>query len=206
MGMIIVFYLSVAVAIVATLLAITRVSAMHGLLYLVISFLAISLIFYTLGAPFIAALEVIVYAGAIMVLFIFAIMMLNLGPQSEAQERRWLFDQSWAGPLILALILMGELVYILAAGAPGAAPPAATAGSAIDPRQVGVSLFSTYLIGVELASILLLSSLIGAYHLGQARQERKRAGRERAVQLRETAVKAGFPEAAPGELEAQEEH
>ena len=74
-----VFYISALVAVIATTMVITRLNAVHALLYLIVSLLSVALIFFVLGAPFVAALEVIVYAGAIMVLFVFVIMMLNLG-------------------------------------------------------------------------------------------------------------------------------
>lgn len=199
-----VFYLSAAVAVIATGFVITRSNAMHALLYLVASLLAVALIFFTLGAPFIAALEVIIYAGAIMVLFIFAIMLLNIGPQTEAVERRLLWSRGWAGPAILCAILLGELVYLIATGEMGSVR-GGTQGAGIDPKQVGVTLFSTYLIGVELASILLLSSVIGTYHLGQGRREEDLQSRERMVQLKEKAIEEGVPEAAPESLEVQKE-
>ena len=69
--------------------------------------------FYTLGAPFAAALEVIIYAGAIVVLFVFVVMMLNLGPAAVAQERRWLTPGMWLGPALLSLVLLGEMVALL---------------------------------------------------------------------------------------------
>ncbi|MHB8991992.1 MAG: NADH-quinone oxidoreductase subunit J, partial [Chloroflexota bacterium] len=93
--MTVVFYLSGAVAVIATLMAITRVYAVHALLYLIVSLLSVALVFYSLGAAFVAALEVIVYAGAIMVLFLFVIMMLNLSPEGVAQERRWWTPGMW---------------------------------------------------------------------------------------------------------------
>ena len=71
------FYLSAAVAVAATLMVVTRASAVHALLYLIVSLLAVAVVFFVLGAPFVAALEVIIYAGAVMVLFVFVIMMLN---------------------------------------------------------------------------------------------------------------------------------
>lgn len=155
------FYCAAAVAIVATLLVIVNRSAIHALLYLVVSLLAVAVIFYVLGAPFAAALEVIVYAGAIMVLFIFVMMMLNLGPAAAPQERAWLRPTMWVGPAVLAALLLAEFVYVLAhaAGTDGA-------GVVVDSRQVGVLLFGPYLLGVELASLLLLAGLVGAYHLG----------------------------------------
>ncbi len=156
-----VFYISAAVAIIATLMVISQLNAVHALLYLVVSLLSIAIVFYTLGAPFMAALEVIIYAGAIMVLFIFVIMMLNLGPQTVAQERAWLSGAGWIGPGVLALVLIIELVYVITrAGAP-------IAGSIIEPKQVGIALYGPYLLGVELASTELLVGIIGAYHLGK---------------------------------------
>jgi len=157
------FYISAAVAVLATLRVITHTQAVHALLYLTVSFLAVALIFFLLGAPFISALEVIIYAGAIMVLFVFVIMMLNLGPQSTEQERRWLQADLWIGPTVLTLILLGELIYLLTL--PGAYEPAMM--TTITPKQIGISLYGPYLIGVELASLLLLPGLIGAYHLGR---------------------------------------
>ena len=157
-----VFYISGAVAIAATLLVVTEEHAVHALLYLIVSLLAVALVFYALGAPFIAALEVIIYAGAIVVLFLFAVMMLGLGPGEIERESRWLTASSWAGPSLLALVLFVELVYVLAAGA----GPLASAAM-VDPRQVALSLFGPYILGVELASFLLLAGLVGAYHLGR---------------------------------------
>jgi len=160
--MTVVFYLAAAVAIASTVMVITRLHAVHALLYLIVSFLSLSLVFYALGAPFVAALEVIIYAGAILVLFVFVVMMLNLGTAAADQERQWLSPRMWVGPVILALILAGELFYILAQ--PGGQP---ALGGMVGPKQVGIVLFGPYLIGVELAAMLLLAGMVGAYHLGQ---------------------------------------
>jgi len=157
------FYIAAIVAVLATVRVITHTEGVHALLYLTVSFLAIALIFFLLGAPFIGALEVIIYAGAIMVLFVFVIMMLNLGPQSSEQERRWLQAELWIGPTVLSLVLLGELIYLLARS--GEDEPAMI--TTITPKQVGISLYGPYLVGVELASLLLLPGLIGAYHLGR---------------------------------------
>jgi NADH-quinone oxidoreductase subunit J len=155
------FYLSGAIAIAATLMVITGPSAVHALLYLIISLLAIAIVFFVLGAPFVAALEVIIYAGAVMVLFVFVIMMLNLGKDAEMQEHRWLSPGVWIGPALLTAILLAELIYILAHG------DATSSGTAVvDSKAVGMALFGPYLLGVELASLLLLAGLVGACHLG----------------------------------------
>jgi NADH-quinone oxidoreductase subunit J len=157
-----VFYVSSVVAIVATVLVVTRPNAVHALLYLIVSLLAVALIFFVLGAPFAAALEVIIYAGAIMVLFVFVMMMLNLGRQTIEQEKEWLRPAAWAGPVILAGILLGEFVYVVAG------TTARTAGVEVTSKQVSISLLGPYLLGVELASFLLLAGLVGAFHLGRS--------------------------------------
>ncbi|HJU04630.1 MAG TPA: NADH-quinone oxidoreductase subunit J [Nitrospiraceae bacterium] len=166
------FYIAATVAVLATLMVITRVNLVHALLYLVVSLLAVALIFLLLGAPFVAALEIIIYAGAIMVLFVFVVMMLNLGPAALEQECRWMTPGMWVGPSVLSLILLGELAYLLFMQQ--GAPPQPGAMPAIGPKPVAVVLFGPYVIGVELASVLLLPGLIGAYHLGRRSQHEDR--------------------------------
>ena len=102
----ILFYSTALVTVVATVLMITRHNAVHALLYLIISSLSMAIIFYLLGAPFAAVLEVIIYAGAVMILFVFVVMMLNLGQRSVDQEAAWLPAKGWIVPSILAAILM----------------------------------------------------------------------------------------------------
>ena len=84
------FYVAAAVAVLSTFLVVTGKNPVHALLYLVVSLFAVAMIFFTLGAPFAGALEIIVYAGAIMVLFVFVVMMLNLGEAVVRQEKLWL--------------------------------------------------------------------------------------------------------------------
>ena len=111
--MAIAFYLSGAIALLATLRVIGHHNPIHALLYLIISLLAVAMCFFALGAPFAGALEIIVYAGAIMVLFVFVVMMLNLGPAVIAQERKWLTPGIWIGPGILAALLLALLLHAL---------------------------------------------------------------------------------------------
>src|ERR1700690_1111123 len=96
----ILFYIAGAVAVISTVLMLTRLNVVHALLYLIVSFLAIAVVFFLLGAPFVAALEAICYAGAIMVLFVFAGMMFNLGQPSVETERQWLTPGIWIGPVL----------------------------------------------------------------------------------------------------------
>ena len=164
------FYITSAVAVFATVMMITRLNAVHGLLYLILSLLAVGVLFFLLGAYFAAVLEVIIYAGAIMVLFVFVIMMLNQGQKTLEQERVWLQPGIWIGPSLLALILFVEMLVIVVSGG------SAEIGYAVSAKQVGIALYGPYLLAVELASMLLLAGLVGAYHLGKPMIKMTRAG------------------------------
>jgi len=156
-------YLEAAVAVGATLLAITNYNPLRALLYLIVSLLAVAMVFFTLGAPFAGVLEVIVYAGAIMVLFVFVVMLLNLGRATVDQERRWLLPRTWIGPGLFSLALLIELARVLLERS----DDATVAGRTIAATQVGVALYGPYLVAVELASMLLLAGLVTAFHLGR---------------------------------------
>jgi len=156
-------YLEATVAVIATLLAITNYNPLHALLYLIVSLLAVAMAFFSLGAPFAGVLEVIVYAGAIMVLFVFVVMLLNLGRTTVEQERRWLLPRTWIGPGLLSLALLVELARVLVQR--GGDVPAA--GETIAATRVGVALYGPYLLMVELASMLLLAGVVTAFHLGR---------------------------------------
>jgi NADH-quinone oxidoreductase subunit J len=160
------FYIAGAVAVVSTVLMLTRLNVVHALLYLIVSLLGVAVVFYVLGAPFVAALEVIVYAGAIMVLFVFVVMMLNLGAHEVQTEKQWLTPGIWIGPVVLASILIIEVLYLVRSTTPGLGT------DALGPKEVAIALFGPYLIGVELASMLLLAGLVGAYHLGAREAEK----------------------------------
>jgi NADH-quinone oxidoreductase subunit J len=160
------FYITSAIAVIATVMVITNHNLIHALLYLVVSFLAVAVVFYLLGAPFVAALEVIVYAGAIVVLIIFVIMMLNLKEEAVTQERQWLTRGIVIGPALLSCLLLAELVYIITGGQTASSVP-----HMVDAKSVGMSLYGPYVIGVELSGILLMAGIVGAYHLG--RQKKK---------------------------------
>ena len=161
------FYIASGVAVLSTILMLTRLHIVHALLYLIVSLLGVAVIFYLLGASFVAALEVVVYAGAIMVLFVFVVMMLNLGARGVEMEKRWLTPAIWVGPVVLASILIIEVLYMVRGSSTGLGP------GGLEPKRVGIALFGPYLIGVELASLLLLAGLVGAYHLGYRKVEKR---------------------------------
>jgi len=155
------FFIAAAVAVFSTLMVITRRNAVHALLYLIVSLLSVAVVLFVIGAPFVAALEVIIYAGAIMVLFVFVVMILNIGPRTANQEGVWMAPEMWVGPAFLSTVLLGEFAYILTTSGGGSAGM-----RVVDAAEVGVSLFVSYLLGVELASMLLFAGVVGAYHLG----------------------------------------
>ncbi|MBN1866941.1 NADH-quinone oxidoreductase subunit J [Candidatus Sumerlaeota bacterium] len=165
--MTVIFYLSAIIAVAATFLAITRTNAVHALLYLAVSLLAVAMVLFTLGAPFAAALEIVIYAGAIVVLFVFVVMMLNQGTATIRRERAYLTPSMWIVPGLLTLVLFAELVCVVAWVPEAAGAPA----EAIGPKAVGMALFGPYAIAVEMASLLLLAGLIGAFHLGRRDEE-----------------------------------
>ena len=157
------FYSAAVVAVIATALAVTNYNPVHALLYLIVSLLAVAMVFFSVGAPFAGILEVIVYAGAIMVLFVFVVMMLNLGKATVDQERRWLRPRTWIGPGLLSLVLLCELVRVLIQEG----GHERIGGRTIGAVEVGVALFGPYVLAVELASLLLLAGLVVAFHLGR---------------------------------------
>jgi NADH-quinone oxidoreductase subunit J len=166
------FYIAALVALVATVLALTRSNAAHALIYLIISLLAVAVVYFVLGAPFAAVLEVVIYAGAIMVLFVFVVMMLNLGREGVSKERQWLSPGVWVLPTVLALILLGEMVYVVLSQQEQAASQ-----GVVSAKEVGLVLFGPYLMAVEIASMLLLAGLVGAYHLARRYLEEGREAR-----------------------------
>lgn len=160
-----IFFIAATSAVASSILATSNRNAIHALLYLILSLLSISVIFYIIGAPFAAALEVIVYAGAIMVLFIFVVMMLNIGMERDL-EKKWLSPRMWILPSVMAAILLIIFIYVLKT-----LHHEQTGAETIGPKQVGIAMFTTYLLAVEISGILLLAGITGAYHLGKQRKK-----------------------------------
>lgn len=163
------FYLLAIVAILASLRVITRTNPVHALLNMIVTLLALSGIFFALGAPFAGALEIIVYAGAIMVLFVFVVMMLNLGIQSTLEEESWLSSSAWAVPAGLAFIV-GLTLFSLIGMKHGfeGVMPAFIGVEPVTAKMIGAKLFTEYLLLVEIAGFLLLAGLVAAYHLAKS--------------------------------------
>ena len=154
------FYIAAATAVLTSILAVAGRNVVHALLFLVCSLLSLAVVFFTLGAPFAAALEVIVYAGAVMVLFVFVVMMLNLGRQPAEGEGTG--KDRWLAPVFLSLLLLVEVLAVLAAASTDGAAAAATSV-----KEVGIALFGRYLPAVEITAFLLLAGLLGACHIAR---------------------------------------
>ncbi|MGP8049216.1 MAG: NADH-quinone oxidoreductase subunit J [Desulfobaccales bacterium] len=154
------FYLLAAVTLGSTALAVTRRNLMHAIIYLVLSFFGTALLFYLLGAPFLAALEVIIYAGAIMVLFLFIVMMLEIRPAKQPLGQ---YLRQWLPAVVLGALSLAVLVLIIFEFGGGLSLPLATAA----PLEFGRFLFQRYWFSVEIVSFLLLVALVGALYLGR---------------------------------------
>ncbi|SES86635.1 NADH dehydrogenase subunit J [Nitrosomonas marina] len=160
----IIFYLTATVTVLAAGSILIVRNPIHAALYLVVALLALALLFFLLGAPLMAALQVMIYAGAIMVLFLFLIMVMNLRP---TQEQLPIFSAGWKGPALLALILWLELLVLFFGLLPESTDETITV---IEPKVVGESLFGPYLLVVEAAAVLLLAALIAVLYLSRKKR------------------------------------
>lgn len=166
------FLLLALVAVVSAAMMLLSKNAVHSALWLVLNFATVALFFLWLGAPFIAMVQVTVYAGAIMVLFLFVIML--LGAEMVQAERNVLRSQPLL-TLFLTLIFLGVAgVYFLSGGIGAtpeqfASPEAARAFGS--PQAIGLALFTQYSLPFEVTSFLLLVGMIGAVVL--TRDEKK---------------------------------
>ncbi len=159
------FLLIAALAVASALGLVLRRNPIHGALLLVVNLGCIAALYLMLGAEFLAAAQVIVYAGAIMVLFVFAIMVLIPGKEETGPDPR----RAWrllAAPLGAALLL--ELGVILLAGRAAVPAPAAPAPAG-HVAALGRLLFTDYLLPFELTSVLLLAAMVGVLLLARRR-------------------------------------
>ena len=165
----ILFYILSAIAIAATGMCVTRRNPVHAVIYLVQGFFALALLFYLLGAPLVAAWEVIIYAGAIMVLFLFVIMMLELAPDDPYHGPSW---RRWGPVALLAAALLACTALLVTVESGGAAVPDYYAS----PRTFGYALFKEYALAVEVVSFQLLFAAVGAYYVGRSERGRQPEG------------------------------
>lgn len=156
----IIFYVLAALLVASTAMAVTRRNMVHAVLYLVLSFFGSAMLFYLLGAPFLAALEIIIYAGAIMVLFLFIIMMIRV----EKLKRLEFNPKHMVPAVVIGLGFLAAFGLLIKNDPAGWRPM--KAAQAV-PSIFGQYLFQTHWLAIEIASLLLLVALIGAYLLGR---------------------------------------
>ena len=172
MGEAIAFYFISACILGFAVLVITTRDTVHSVLFLVLDFLFVAALYVLLGAPFLAAIQILVYAGGIVVLYLFVVMLVNLKRPPEAhsdphRQTRWGFA--------LSVAVLVELAAVAAYSRVSPAPPLVAAAAAAAPampvtgntEQVGWLLYTSYLIPFEIASMLLLVAMIGAIVLAK---------------------------------------
>jgi len=165
----ILFYTFGAIAVISGILVITRHNVVHSAAFLGATLFAVAGIFLTLHAEFVAGVQVIVYVGGILVLFVFVIMLIAV--ERSVHERQ--YNKQWMIALITSAILIVEIAYGLYRGRdslvlPAVVPPAAAAAGG-NSEQVGTALYTSYLLPFEIASILLLVAIVGAVVLSKKR-------------------------------------
>jgi NADH-quinone oxidoreductase subunit J len=158
----VIFYVLAALILVSTGLAITRRNLVHAVVYLILSFFGSGMLFYLLGAPLLAALEVIIYAGAIMVLFLFIIMMLKV----EGFEEQFFPVRQWIPALGMCLVFISAGMLMIM-GDPESRIPLKAAVA--EPMFFGHYLFRKHWLAIEIVSLLLLIAVIAVLYLGRNR-------------------------------------
>lgn len=159
------FYLLSALALVSAVLMITRRSPVISVLYLILNFFSLAGLYLTLNAQFIAVIQIIVYAGAIMVLFLFVVMLLRLGDETQFAEK--LGSRKLAG-IGLSIALLAEIVYIIIfRGGDKHLAQAENAAAIGTVESIGTEMFTRFLFPFEVTSIILLAAIVGAVVLAK---------------------------------------
>jgi NADH:ubiquinone oxidoreductase subunit 6 (chain J) len=167
----IVFLILAVIAIAAAVAMLLSSNTVYSALYLIMNFIAVAVIYLTLGAPFVALAQITVYAGAIMVLFLFVIMMLGAEKFGEKEPLKWQRPVA----IVLGLALIGEGVYALLSrvGTTMLSNPATEALA--DPKALAMLLYSKYSLPFEVTSILLLAAAVGAVVLTRGGKKEEQA-------------------------------
>ena len=155
-----VFYFFAALAVASSILVVISRNAVHSAIFLVSALLATAGIFLSLNAEFLFIVQIILYAGGIMVLFVFVIMLVNLDVALHQVQ----FNRHWLVATMLALVLGAEVAAALLVSRHGLQTVTAAPAQALEPNteRVAWSLFHTYMLPFEVASILLIVAMIGA--------------------------------------------
>ena len=168
-----VFYTLAVLILGLGILVVSARSAVHSVLFLVVNFLLVAVLYVTLGAQFVAVIQVLVYAGGIVVLYLFVVMLVSLkrAPEQHADTRRL----GVTGAVLAGVVLLEVIVIVVSSAARGGAPaaaqgagvPASISDPMLNTEQIGWVLYTEYLIPFEVASMLLLVAMIGAIVLAK---------------------------------------
>ena len=159
------FYMLSAVAVVSAILVITRKNPVHSAISLIFTLLALAGLYLMLYAPFVAGVQIILYAGGIMVLFLFVIMLVNI----ERAQREEQFNHQWHVGILASLALGGLFLYVFQRGSAIFPVNPVSMPEPQNTQQVGMALFRNYLLPFEIASLLLLVAIVGAVVMAKKR-------------------------------------
>ena len=169
MGQAIAFYTLAAFILGFAVLVVSTKDTVHSVLFLVLDFLFVAALYVLLGAPFLAAIQILVYAGGIVVLYLFVVMLVNLKRPPEAHQDPHRQTKFGLGLAVAMLVELGDdwRVQLRQPGAPAFVAPLAAMPVSGNTEEVGWLLYTSYLIPFEIASMLLLVAMIGAILLAK---------------------------------------
>jgi NADH-quinone oxidoreductase subunit J len=159
------FYALAALAVLSAIAVITRRNPVHSALALIFTLLSVAGLYLMLYAPFVAGVQIILYAGGIMVLFLFVIMLISI----EKSEREYQFNRQWAVAGAASVVLGALLVYVYVKGRAIFPDKTAVLPETLNTQQVGMKLYVDYLLPFEIASLLLLVAIVGAVVMAKKR-------------------------------------
>jgi NADH-quinone oxidoreductase subunit J len=159
------FYLLALTAIVSAIAVITRRNPVHAALSLIVTLLSLAGLYLMLYAPFVAGVQIVLYAGGIMVLFLFVIMLVNL--EKNIREYQW--NKQWMVGTVAALVLGGLLLFVVRRGYDIFPKTFAGLPEGQNTQQIGIALYGNYMLPFEIASLLLLVAIVGAVVMAKKR-------------------------------------
>jgi NADH-quinone oxidoreductase subunit J len=160
----IIFFYFAAVILISAVLMITRRNPIHSVMFMLLLFFHIAGVFVLLNAEFLAAVQLIVYAGAILILYLFVVMLLNVADEKQAVRA----NKFWPWVAAFGVLIAGEILLLVSRGRfPHEAGQTMKAAGGAGVQELGKLLYSSYLVPFEIASVILLVGLVGAVMLGK---------------------------------------
>lgn len=163
----VIFLYFAAVILVSAILMITRRNPVHSVMFMLLLFFHIAGVFVLLNAEFLAAVQLLVYAGAILILYLFVVMLLNVDKESTAARA----NKFWPWMTVFGILIAVEIVFLVSRGSFPADTGQPMRLGNMGIRELGVVLYQQYLVPFEVASVILLVGLVGAVMLAQKREK-----------------------------------